>query len=167
MTQKHSAQLIIEEEPGLASIKINQEQTRALNTITEKLEEVGILNVILKTHPPLWIGFNEDPDSASAEQELKYNRTKKRGGETERTMRSVSLDQKSREKVLSAISYQRERSIKKIYDLANRYAIDLSESDLKLIGNIAGKKDAEQSSKDTTGASFVKEDNETGSGMTL
>ena len=71
MMRRHLARHIIEEEPELASIKINQEQTRALNSITEKLEEVGILNRILKTEQPLWIGFNEDPGSASAEAESK------------------------------------------------------------------------------------------------
>ena len=70
MMRRHLARHIIEEEPGLASIKINQEQTRALNSITEKLEEVGILNRILKTEQPLWIGFNEDPGSVYAEAEL-------------------------------------------------------------------------------------------------
>ena len=135
----------------MASIKINQEQTRALNSITEKLEEVGILNRILKTEEPLWIGFNEDSGSASAEVESKYNKTKRKG-ETERIMRSVFLDQKSRDKVLSAMSAQRERCVKKINELANRYAIDLSESDLELIGNTHGKRDAEQLTHETTGA---------------
>ena len=132
----------------MASIKINQEQTRALKSITEKLEEVGILNRILKTEQPLWIGFNEDPGSASAEAESKYNKTKRKG-ETERIMRSVFLDHKSRDKVLSAMSAQRERCVKKIYELANRYAIVLSESDLELIGNTRGKRDAEQSTQET------------------
>ena len=132
----------------MASIKINQEQTRALNSITEKLEEVGILNRILKTEEPLWIGFNEDSGSASAEVESKYNKTKRKG-ETERIMRSVFLDQKSRDKVLSAMSAQRERCVKKINELANRYAIDLSESDLELIDNTHGKRDAEQSTQET------------------
>ena len=165
MTQKHSAQLIIEEEPGLASIKINQEQTRALNSITEKLEEVGILNRILKTEEPLWIGFNEDSGSASAEVESKYNKTKRKG-ETERIMRSVFLDQKSRDKVLTAMSAQRERCVKKIYELANRYAIDLSESDLELIGNTHGKRDAEQSTHENTGA-LEKASNDTEGLQTL
>lgn len=132
----------------MASIKINQEQSRALNSITEKLEEVGILNRILKTEEPLWIGFNEDSGSASTEAESKYNKTKRKG-ETERIMRSVFLDQKSRDKVLSAMSAQRERCVKKIYELANRYAIDLSESDLELIGNTRGKRDSEQSTQET------------------
>ena len=64
-------------------------------------------------------------------------------------MRSVFLDQKSRDKVLSAMSAQRERCVKKINELANRYAIDLSESDLELIGNTRGKRDAEQSTQET------------------
>ena len=67
-------------------------------------------------------------------------------------MRSVFLDQKSRDKVLSAMSAQRERCVKKINELANRYAIDLSESDLELIGNTHGKRDAEQSTHENTGA---------------
>ena len=149
--RRHLARHIIEEEPGLASIKINQEQTRALNSITEKLEEVGILNRILKTEQPLWIGFNEDPGSASAEAESKNNKTKRKG-EAEQIIRRVSLDHKSRDKVLTAMSAQRERCVKKIYELANRYAIDLSESDLELIGNTHGKRDAEQSTHENTGA---------------
>lgn len=132
----------------MASIKINQEQTRALNSITEKLKEVGILNRILKTEQPLWIGFSEDPGSASAEAESNYNKPKRKG-ETEQIIRRVSLDHKSRDKVLSAMSAQRERCVKKIYELANRYAIDLSESDLELIGNARGKRDVEQSTQET------------------
>lgn len=132
----------------MASIKINQEQTRALNSITEKLEEVSILNRILKTEQPLWIGFSEDPGSASAEAESKYNKPKRKG-ETEQIIRRVSLDHKSRDKVLTAMSAQRERCVKKIYELANRYAIDLSESDLELIANTHGKRDAEQSTQET------------------
>ena len=58
-------------------------------------------------------------------------------------MRRVPLDHKSRDKVLSAISAQRERSVKKIYELANRYAIDLSENNLELIASSHGKRDAE------------------------
>ena len=86
----------------MASIKINQEQTRALNSITEKLEEVGILNRILKTEEPLWIGFNEDSGSASAEVESKYNKTKRKG-ETERIMRSVFLERQEMSFSISSV----------------------------------------------------------------
>ena len=74
----------------MASIIINQEQTSALNSITEKLEEVGILNRILKTEQPLWIGFNEDPGSASAEAESKNNKTKRKG-EAEQIISILSI----------------------------------------------------------------------------
>jgi hypothetical protein len=50
------------------------------------------------------------------------------------------------------MSAQRERCVKKIYELANRYAIDLSESDLELIDNTHGKRDAEQLTHEPTGA---------------